>query len=970
MDDQNLFLNFRVRFCSEMKKKKFAFLFAVAALLIQTVCAQQGVEKQAVRWSRGSSINEYLEKYSKAETPNKEVIIDAQSYSEVSSDASVEKLSQYKGKSNVLKWTDESGEVTWPFTVEESGIYYLTMDYIALPFKGMEIEFEVKLDGKVPYDDFQAVRFSRVWKDATEIRKDKNGNELVSDEEEVEMWQTRQFIDTQGFFNEPLPLYMEVGKHELTLKLKREALCIKEIRIGGIEELPRYSEIADKYSSYNKPQNVFVKVQGEHATLKSDSVLIATSDRIDAATEPSSPSKIRLNTIGGNYTWKLPGQWIEWEIEAPEDGLYKLFIKARQNVQRGMAATRKVYIDGQIPSKEFENLEFPYDLKWKQFTPTSTESGEPCLVHLTKGKHTIRLENSLGRLTPILTSVDDLTYECNTLRRRFIMIMGSEPDLYRDYQLDKEIPGLVEKLHELASRFEQQADEFEEITGQKGTEAQTLRIMVDQLNLFADQPEYIPNRQSSFRDNITNLATWILARKEVPVEIDYLGIMSADAKMPKARANWFVQRWMDIRSFFASFVEDYNSIGGKEKEAITVWISSGRDQAQILRNLITNDFTPNTGIKVNLSLVQGTIIEATMAGRGPDIAIQVARGQPVNLAARNALYDLKKFPDYDQVTKRFRDNAMVPYEYRGGAYALPLTQDFHMMFYRTDIFEELGIEPPETWDDVYKIIPTLQRNNMQIGLPYQSADGIDLIDAGMGSRNLFPTLLTQHGGSFYKNDFKETALTDPEAYAAFKQWIDFYSSYGFTLKFDFYNRFRTGEMPLGITSYGQYNMLMAAAPEIRNLWAMRPIPGIRQEDGTINRNESASGSAMIMFKKIKNPEDGWEFMKWWTRSDIQLKYATQLETLMGPAARLGTANVDTFKRMAWSKSEQEILESQWKNVDEIPEIPGGYYTIRMLDIAFTKSYYNNMNARATLNKYCEMINEEILRKRKELGIDD
>ena len=953
-----------------MKKKKFAFVLVVLSIVMQSMSAQQGVEKQAIRWSRGSSINEYLEKYEKAPNPDKEILIDALSYSDVSADASVETLGEYKGKQNVLKWTDESGTVTWPFTIEESGMYYLSMDYIPLPFKGMEIEFEVLLDGKLPYDDFQAVRFSRIWKDATEIRKDKNDNELVSDEEEVEIWQTRQFIDTQGFFNEPLPLYIEKGEHTLSLVLKREALCIKQIRIYNPKELPSYSEISQNYSSINRPKNVLVKVQGEHAALKSDSVLIPTSDRIDAATEPSSPSKIRLNTIGGNSTWKLPGQWIEWNVEVPEDGLYKLFIKARQNLQRGMAGTRKIYIDGEIPCREFENVEFPYSLKWGQFTPKVQGTDEACLVHLTKGSHTIRLENTLGRLTPILTSVDDLTYECNTLRRRFIMIMGSEPDLYRDYQLDKEIPGLVEKLHELASRFEQQADEFEEITGQKGTEAQTLRTMVEQLNLFADQPEYIPNRQSSFRDNITNLATWILARKEIAVEIDYLGLISADSKLPKARANWFAQRWMGIRSFFASFVEDYNSIGGKEKEAITVWISAGRDQAQILRNLITNDFTPNTGIKVNLSLVQGTIIEATMAGRGPDIAIQVARGQPVNLAARNALYNLKSFPDYEEITKRFRANAMVPYEYRDGAYALPLTQDFHMMFYRKDIFDELGIEPPETWDDMYKIIPTLQRNNMQIGLPYQSADGIDLIDAGMGSRNLFPTLLAQHGGSFYKNDYKETALMDPESYAAFKQWTDFYSSYGFTLKFDFYTRFRTGEMPLGIASYGQYNMLMAAAPEIRNLWKMCPIPGIRQPDGTINRNESASGSAMVMFKKIKNPEDGWEFMKWWTRSDIQLKYATQLETLMGPAARLGTANVDTFKRMAWSKTEQEILESQWKHVQEIPEIPGGYYTIRMLDIAFTKTYYNNMYARATLNKYCEMINEEVLRKRKELGIDD
>lgn len=952
-----------------MLKRFFLFMLVLASCL-SLAFSQQGVEKKAIRWSRGSSVNEYLSLHEAASFPDETVVLNAISYSSASSDANVETLESWNGKSDVLRWTDEQGSVSWDFSVEQSGFYFLSMDYIALPYKGMEIEFEVLLDGNLPYDDFQAVRFSRVWKDAGEIRKDRNDNDLVSDVEEVFVWQTRDFIDTQGFFNEPLPLYIEGGNHTLTLNLKREALCIKEIRIYNPKEIPVYAEIEETLAGLPKPKNVFEKVQGEHASRKSDSVLIPTSDRIDAATEPSSPSKIRLNTIGGNYTWKLPGQWIEWEVEAPEDGLYKIFIKARQNTQRGMAATRKIYVDGKIPSAEFSLMEFPYSLKWDMYSPVDKSSGKECLVHLSRGKHTIRMENTLGRLSPILSSVDDLTYECNTMRRRFIMIMGSEPDLYRDYQLEKEIPGLIEKLHELSARFEQQADEFEAITGQKGTEAQTLRIMVEQLDRFAEQPEYIPNRQSSFRDNIANLATWILARKEVPVEIDYLGIMSADKKMPRARASWLRQRWMGIRSFFASFFEDYTSVGGKEKDAITVWISSGRDQAQILRNLITNDFTPRTGIKVNLSLVQGTIIEATMAGRGPDIAIQVARGQPVNLAARNALYDLKSFPDYDSVVKRFRENAMVPYEYRGGAYALPLTQDFHMMFYRTDIFEELGIEPPETWDDLYKIIPTLQRNNMQVGLPYQSADGIDLIDAGMGSRNLFPTLLSQHGGSFYKNDFRETALMDPEAYAAFKQWTDFYSAYGFTLKFDFYNRFRTGEMPLGIASYGQYNLLMAAAPEIRNLWAMCPIPGVRMDDGSVNRSESASGSAMVMFKKIKNPDDGWEFMKWWTSSDVQLKYANQLETLMGPAARLGTSNVETFRRMAWSRSEQEILESQWKHVKEIPEIPGGYYTIRMLDIAFTKTYYNNMNARATLNKYCEMINEEISRKRKELGADE
>lgn len=950
----------------------FALIFMISEIMAQ------GVEKKVIRWSKGSSINEYLEKYTDASYPEEEINLNAVDYIEASDNAAISKLDYYEGKENVLSWLNEEGTVSWQIDVKATGFYHLSLEYIPLPLKGMSIEFEVMIDGEVPNEDFRSVRFPRMWQDSYEVRRDKNGNDLVSDEKEVFCWSERDFIDTEGFFNKSLPLYIEEGAHTLSLTLKREALCLKRIRLYNPEEIPSYAEIkADRgdrplSDKGDRPLKSFTKkIQAETASLKSDSVLIPTSDRIDAATEPYHPSKIRLNTIGGNWTWKLPGQWVEYNFEVPEDGLYTIYFKGRQNFQRGMSATRQISIDGTIPFKEFENLEFVYDLSWHQVTAKDPETGEPCLVELKKGSHTLRMESVLGRLTPILTAIEDLNYECNSLSRRFVMIMGSEPDHYRDYQLEKEIPGLLDKLQSLADRYEEQADNFEKIAGQAGSEAQTIRIMVDQLRLFVKKPQYIQDKQTTFRDNIANLATWILYRKETPLELDYITIASPEAKIPKAKASWIKQRWMNIRSFFASFVEDYNSVGGKEKNAITVWISSGRDQAQILRNLITNDFTPKTGIKVNLSLVQGSLIEATMADRGPEIAIQVARGQPVNLAARNALYDLSSFSDFNEVVKeRYLPGAMIPYEYRGGTYALPLEQTYHMMFYRTDIFEELGIEPPETWEDLYKIIPILQRNNMEIGLPFQQMDGQNLIDAGMGARNIFPTLLAQHGGDFYINDDKETGLMEPDAYAAFKQWTDFYSAYGFNLKFDLNTRFRSGIMPIGIENYGMYNMLTYSAPEIRNCWAMAPIPGIRNSDGTINRTESASGSAIIMFKKIKNPDAGWEFLKWWTSADIQLKYANQMETLMGAAARVSTANVKTFERMGWSKTEQELLKSQWQHVKEIPEVPGGYYTIRMLDTAFTYVFYNNANPRGTLIKYCEMINEEITRKRKELGIDD
>ncbi len=959
-------------------QRKVLLSVIVSLLLFSHISTEDysGVEKSVIRWTRGSSISGYLKEHENAENPNTVVVIDALSYSG-SNNAVIERIGELEGKENVLAWTNEEGEVTWPVNIGESGIYYVELEYYPLSGKGMSIEFELRLDGKVPHDDFMSVRFYRTWKDAGDIRKDGNGNDLYPEQEEEPQWTVRDFIDTQGFYNKRIPLYIDKGSHSVTLVLKREALAIKSIRLYNSEPLPSYEQLSAAYKNTEAVSGetadtfepVLIKVQAEKPFLKSDSTLIPTCDRTDAATEPSHPSKIRLNTLGGNWTWKLPGQWAEWKVTVPEDGLYTFYTKARQNNQRGMAAVVKISIDGSILCSEHETVEIPYNLNWQIVTPR-TQSGEETPVYLTKGEHTVRLETSLGRLTPILTALDDLTYEVNTLRRRFIMIMGSEPDKYRDYQLEKEIPGLIERLESLSRRFTEQADLFEEITGQKGSEASTLRILALQLASFAEKPQYISYKQTNFRDNIANLATWILQRKEIPLELDYVGFVSAGTDLPKPSANFFAQTWFNVRAFFASFIEDYNSIGGKEKNAVSVWIQSGRDQAQILRDLITNDFTPKTGIAVNLSLVQGSLIEATLAGRGPEVAINISRSQPVDLASRGALYNLSDIEGFESIRSNFFETAFDPYTYRGGVYAVPFTQDFHMMFYRKDIFRELGIEPPQTWKDVYAIIPVLQRNNMQIGLPYQQVDSMDLIQAGMGSRNLFPTLLLQNGGSFYLEDGRKTGLTQPEAYAAFKQWTDFYSNYGFINKFDFYTRFRSGEMPLGIASYGMYNLLTAAAPEIRNEWGMVPIPGMEKSDGTIDRSEGAGGGASIMFRTIKNPEAGWEFLKWWSSPDVQYKFASQLEILLGTAARLNTANITTFEKMPWSKSEAQTLMEQWKHVKEIPEVPGGYYTVRMVDTAYSKVFYNNANARATLYKYCQLIDEEITRKRKELGLDE
>lgn len=146
-----------------------------------------------------------------------------------------------------------------------------------------------------------------------------------------------------------------------------------------------------------------------------------------------------------------------------------------------------------------------------------------------------------------------------------------------------------------------------------------------------------------------------------------------------------------------------------------------------------------------------------------------------------------------------------------------------MRFYRTDILERLGLSLPQTWTELLQIVPRLQKNHMQVGLPYSVISAALAVDSGMGAKDMFSLLLLQNGGNFYTEDARQTTLDSEAAMNAFNQWCEFYNQYGFDLVYDFYTRFRNGEMPIAIASFDQYNALMAGAPEILGQWGIAPI---------------------------------------------------------------------------------------------------------------------------------------------------
>jgi len=310
------------------------------------------------------------------------------------------------------------------------------------------------------------------------------------------------------------------------------------------------------------------------------------------------------------------------------------------------------------------------------------------------------------------------------------------------------------------------------------------------------------------------------------------------------------------------------------------------------------------------------------------------------------------------------ENLLLPYRYKEAVYGLPITLDYHMLFYRSDILDELGVTVPKDWEQFYEIIPVLQQNNLYIGLPYTM---MGAAEGSLGVKDIFATLLLQRGAELYTPDLSAVRLDDLQVAEAFREWTEFYSKYQFSLDYNLYNRFRTGEMPLAIASYATYNQLAEAAPEIKGMWGMAPIPGVRQQDGSINHTQAATGSAAILLKGSKHKEAAWKFLKWWASAEAQGAYGNALEALMGEVARYTPANPDAVALLPWSEQERQVLMEQRASVVELPEVLGGYYVVRSIDNAFRSVLYNGANYKEALLTQNVIINTELARKQREFA---
>ncbi len=914
------------------------------------------------------SYDEYRSRYPDAKKATKTVEVDVTDYIADDTTAKVEVRSNVKDDYGVTMptavYVGDEGKITWPVSIPETGLYAVEITYSSESDKTNSIERVFYIDETVPFAEARYLLLTKTWEHEYDestgrFAFDATGNELRPSTNVYKKWTTQKFVDSNTYYATPFEFYFEKGETTIALEGVREDVVIADIRLVPYAELPTYEEVLAEYAKNGYKEGTdTIYLAAETPSAVSDYTIYPVYDRTSAISEPQHATLIYRNTIGAEK-WQTMGQWIEYTFEIENAGLYTIDLRFKQSDLAGLYTSRKLTIDGETPFAECNFLRFTYSTDW-QVASLTDGIHDTLEFYLEPGKHTIRLEVTLGEMGDIVRRVSDSLDSINKSYLEILKLTGSNPDQYRDYGFARVMPDTIENMIIESINLYDIIEYLESMNGVKSQHSASLEQIAILLEKMGTDEDEIAKNLTNLKNHIGTLGTWVSNVTSQPLEIDYVLVQGASAPLPKAKANFFESLWYELKMFFGSFYADYNSLGGdadgehtETHSSVVAWVATGRDQAQIMRNLIDDKFTPKTGIGVELKLVAaGTLLPSILAGVGPDVALDGSGADPIQYAIRGAALPLNDFDTFDEVAARFTEAALIPLSLYGKTYGLPETQNFCMMFYRKDILADLGLEVPKTWDDLMAMIPILQFNNMEIGLP-----------------NNYQIFMYQMGGELWADDGMRINLDSNIALEAFEDMCNMFTQYSLPYTYSFPNRFKTGEMPIGIIDYTTYNQMILFATEIAGLWEMVPIPGMIDENGNINNVAVSTVTSIVLPAGSRDPEASWALMDWWVDVDFQVDYSNELVAVMGPAAKNATANREALEELPWSSSEFYNLDLQMNNLCAITAYPGSYIIARYTQFAFLEAYNELADPVDSLLNYINAINKEITRKRAEFDYE-
>lgn len=860
---------------------------------------------------------------------------------------------------------EETVEVSLP--VQNAGKYHLVAVYSSPEQNLFENPVDFTVDGRKFTSEL-----SFLWADdITHIGTDRYGNEILPDQYQLP-YSISYLEDHEDFSGLPLIFDFAEGKIKISIHPQNQGLTLYGIYAVEAKKDISYEEYLTMVEDADAVSGGMLTIQGEDYRAKNDSSIRGTSIA-NVSVAPNSPY-VKLINATEDQSNKRMGQKLFYEVDVPEDGFYYLSFKYSQPKKTGGCAYRTIEIDGKVPYAELRDVGFAYT-GINTYENYTADTG----IYLTKGVHSICLKVTAGpmdgpyqELLTIVNEINDTGIELKRIKGNNSNDMAGV-DSNRTWDILQYMPDILDRIADWKTRLLSVYQKLEDIGGMKPAYVSDIMLAVQNLDRLAEKPRELPNRLSLLSDDNSSaaqLASLTLTKiYEQNMSIDCIYLHGANEKLPSPSVNLLSSLSTSIKQFIYSFSDTMNETADVEnsEEALTVWINKPSQYVEVLRQLTAETFTAETGIEVNFSIMpdEKKITLANSTGNNPDVALGLSYYRPAEFAMRGMAVNLLEFDDFlDWYGEEYNLQALAPMAYEDGIYGASETQEFYVLFYRSDILQMLNLEVPDTWEDVKAMMPVLHRNAMNFNLPLANNVGYKSFEATGG-------FIFQNGGDYYSDDGFSSNFGDPDTLAGLREMIDLYQVYGLAQNVpNFFNAFRSGSVPIGVSNFATYLQLQVGAPELNGRWDIALVPGTKQEDGTICRYWSADATSTMIFSNTQKKDKAYEFLKWWLSSDTQLEYANDLQMKYGSDYIWNTANHTALAGMSYPLAHKNIILEQWSWQKEAVRHPASYILEREVSNAWIAIVTEGKPFQARIDEATLASNREIMRKLTEFGYFD
>lgn len=904
-------------------------------------------------------------------------------------DTTTKAVTNYNSTMTELNYNDKA---EYTVKVDKEGLYYLNLDYISIGESLSDYTVKLAVNGKQQYSEMNTIALPIIWADEdtkTYVGSDKKksfpldsyGDEIAPSQNRVQEWTNTYLYNNTYVSSSPLSFYLKKGVNKITIEnVSSGGLAVGKLQVeAGKDNTKSYKEYASEHSNAElvKDSDDALQVDAVYYTKKNSSDAVYGSETKSSLTR-FNIDKEKLNTL----QWECAGIEVTYTINVKKAGNYNLTFHY-DNGKKEFDSFETIKIDGEVPFSELYNYAFaPVSSGYANET-LSDKDGNAYSIYLTEGKHTISIKQENQPVMEAYRYALLLQQHITDFELEITKITGSDVDTERNWKMTKYIPEIPEYLKAYKTVIQHIRYILQDYSP-NGNSSAVLTYLDEAEQFIKDMQKYpdeialhtadLTGANNSILVSLSNFTTEVTANE---FTLDRIYVTADKGQIEKPNPSAGSSMWTSIRTLVNTFTSDKYATGAsQDSKTLTIWVNRAITHVDLLQKMVDTEFVPyykeKTGkdIKVKVSTMPDVakLTLAIAAKETPDVALGLMSYVPFDLSSRGALYDLTKFDDFWTVARRFPTGSFVSYVYNEGMYAIPETTDFNAIVYRTDIFNNLGLKVPSTWNELIDILPTLQRYGMNF---YHN---IALGTTGYKWFYQTSPMILQNGGELYtqdENGLVTTGIDSKKSVKGLSLLGNLFTKYSLETSVQtFFNSFRYSTDPIGIIGMEDYTLINNGAKELQGKWAIAPYLGTEQEDGSIDRTFVANGTGGAIFKTSNKKDESWEFLKWWTSKKVQTEYTYTLRSSYGKTFFWLSANKAALQNNPMDEADKKVITEQLDYVTDVTRTPGQYLLERTISNIWTTMVFDGTAGQVAVDEAKNDINKEIVRKMQELGYYD